>query len=69
MERKRREKRGKWRGKGGKKREKEGKRAKNREIGETVPKKPVRNLLDDDNCLPWEKNWVKKSKTQKSLGV
>ena len=28
----------------------------------------VRNLLDD-NSLPWEKNWVEKSKTQKSLAV
>ena len=30
---------------------------------------PVRNLLDDDNSLPQEKNWVEKLKTQKSLGV
>ena len=33
------------------------------------PKKPVRNLLDNHNSLPQEKNWVEKLKTQKFLGV
>ena len=30
---------------------------------------PVRNLLDDNNILSQEKNWVQKSESQKSLGV